>query len=217
VRCAQVSLLSAFAGPMAIRMLAAHPVRLTSRISIGMAAHGNWRTTRMAFDMLFASATGDFELVLVDDLSPDDTLDVYREAGQLHGNTRIFSFPENLEYCHSVNAFLSHARGDQLVFLSNDIFVNPTYLRQLLKAAAANPDCGILRGCSNFVDIDSPLHNVPFDGLETQSSLFGFGAEVACRQRAAGLADERYLVGDAFLVSRPVLNRIGTFDTRFVG
>lgn len=198
-------------------MRAARPVRLGRRISIGMAAHGNSKTTREALDALFASATGDFELLLVDDLSPDDTLDVFREAARRHENTRVFAFDTNLEYCHSVNAFLSHARGEHLLFLSNDIFVNPSYLRQLLEAAGRNPGCGILRGCSNFVDNDSPLHNVPVAGFQTQKAFFAFGAEIACRHRADALVEERFLVGDAFLVTRPLIERIGTFDTRFVG
>jgi hypothetical protein len=48
--------------------------RRAPSLSVGMAAHGNARTTRRALDSLFSSATGDFELVLVDDQSPDDTL-----------------------------------------------------------------------------------------------------------------------------------------------
>lgn len=193
------------------------PVALTESISIGMAAHGSAAMTYKALDALFASASGDFELILVDDASPDDTLDVFLEARKWHGNTRIFAFRENLEYCNSVNAFLSHAHGECLIFLSNDILVCPAYLRELLRAAAANPACGILHGCSNFVDNLSPLHNIDVERFETRAQLFSFGAKVASEHRKSPPVDERYLVGDAFLVTRPVIDRIGTLDTRFVG
>lgn len=196
---------------------AAGPLRLTPSLSIGMAAHGNSRTTRKALDALFASATGDFELILVDDTSPDDTLEVFRDARRRHGNTRVYSFRRNLDYGESVNAFLSHARGDRLLFLSNDIFASPAYLRVLLETAAANPDCGILRGCSNFVDKGSPLHMVALEECATQEAYFAFAEDIAARHRGGALIDERYLVGDAFLVTRQVIERIGTFDTRFVG
>jgi GT2 family glycosyltransferase len=192
-------------------------IPLTASTSIGMAAHGNARTTRQALDALFASATGDFELILVDDVSPDDTLEVFREARGRHPNTRIFSFKRNLDYCESVNAFLSHARGDRLLFLSNDIFASPAYLRTLLETSAANQDCGILRGCSNFVDKGSPLHMVPFEESETREAYFAFAEEIAARHRGGALVDERYLVGDAFLATRRLIDRIGTFDTRFIG
>jgi len=177
------------------RLRAQSPVRLSADVSIGMAAHGNAKTTREALEALFAAARGDFELVLVDDRSPDDTLEVYREAAKRHANTRIFSFDSNLEYCHSVNAFLSHGRGARLLFLSNDVFVNPSYLRALLGAAQANPACGILRGCSNFVDNDSPAHNVPAGPLPTRRARFAFGAEIARQHgfnaRSLASADDR--------------------------
>jgi GT2 family glycosyltransferase len=210
-------LLPGFVASLLTRVQADHAVRLSRKISIGMAAHGNSKTTREALDTLFASASGDFELILIDDQSPDDTLQVYREAAESHENTRIFSFDTNLEYCHSVNAFLSHARGDHLLFLSNDIFVNPSYLRQLLKASAANPGCGILRGCSNFVDNESRMHNIPVPEFPTQKSFFAFSAEIARGHQASSVVDERFLVGDAFLATRPLIERIGAFDTRFVG
>ena len=199
------------------RPLASGPLRLSPAMSIGMAAHGNSRTTRKALDALFSSATGDFELILVDDRSPDDTVEVFLEARRTHGNTRIFSFKRNLDYGESVNAFLSHARGDSLLFLSNDIFASPAYLRVLMETAAANPDCGILRGCSNFVDKGSPLHMVALEECATREAYFAFAEEIAARHRGGVLIDERYLVGDAFLVGRPVIDRIGSFDTRFVG
>lgn len=190
---------------------------LSSKVSIGMAAHGNSDTTRNALDYLFSSAKGDFELILVDDFSPDGTLDVFRAAREFHPNTRIFSFGTNLEYCESVNAFLSHAQGDYLIFISNDIFVNPSYLRELLEIARGRPECGILRGCSNFVDNSSPLHNVDTAEFRSQEAFFAFGAGIAREHRTSELVEERFLVGDAFLVSRPVIRKIGTIDTRFVG
>ncbi|MBC7802559.1 MAG: glycosyltransferase family 2 protein [Candidatus Parcubacteria bacterium] len=193
------------------------PVSLGGSVSVGMAAHGNAQTTRNALQALLASAAGDYELILVDDVSPDDTLDVFREVRNLHRNARIYSFNRNLDYCESVNAFLSHARGDTLIFLSNDIFASPAYLRILTQSAAAHPDCGILRGCSNFVDKGTPAHMVPMAAAGTRESYFEFAQEIARRHEGGSLIDERYLVGDAFLVKRAVIDRIGTFDTRFVG
>lgn len=199
------------------RFLAGRSVALNSKISIGMAAHGNAASTYGALEALFSSARGEFELILIDDASLDDTLEVFLEARKWHRNTRVFAFPENLEYCNSVNAFLSHASGDEMIFLSNDIFVCPAYLRQLITSAGQNPDCGIFHGCSNFVDNLSPLHNIPVAVFDKQQKFFSFGAAMADRRRNMPLVDERYLVGDAFLVSRPVIEKIGTFDTRFFG
>ena len=182
-----------------------------------MAAHGNAATTREALEVLLPSLAPDTELLLVDDQSPDDTLAVFREMRSRHSNTKVFAFDANLEYCESVNAILSHAKGDQVLFVSNDIFAPPAYLRELLRTASAQPDCGILRGCSNFVDGASEAHNVAMTGFGSRDDLSAFAEEIADLNRTSPLLDERFLIGDAFLVTRRVIDRIGTFDTRFRG
>jgi GT2 family glycosyltransferase len=188
-------------------------------VSIATAAHGNAATTRVCLKSLFQSATGTFELILIDDCSPDTGAirSLYLEAKRWHANTRIFSFAENLEYSGSVNAVLSHAAGSWVFFVSNDIFITPCYLRTLLEAARENPQLGILRGRSNFVDNGLAAHNVMLPKAVTSMiDLFNVGAEFA---RSFGHAYEAdpFLVGDAFLVTRPVIDRIGTFDPRFFG
>ena len=49
------------------------PIELDNSFTIGMAAHGNCLTTLFALRALFASVTGSFNLILVDDASPDET------------------------------------------------------------------------------------------------------------------------------------------------
>jgi hypothetical protein len=55
------------------------------------------------------------------------------------------------------------------------------------------------------------------DGFSTRQAYLDFAASIARRHRTDKPVDDRFLVGDAFLVSRGVIDRIGTIDTRFVG
>ena len=188
------------------------------QLSVGMAAYGNARITAFALECLFAAAGGDFELILVDDNSPDETLKLFHAAADRHRDTKLFHFPENREYSGSLNTVLSHATRRCVLFLSNDIFVTPGYLRGLLELAARDEGCGIIRGTSNFCDDSLPAHNIsapPACGNDIDA-LFRFGAQVSRERRVQTLAD-KYLTGDAFLVTRPVLERIGTIDTSFFG
>jgi GT2 family glycosyltransferase len=195
------------------------PAALDDRVSIGMSAHGNPVTTRQALQCLLYSAAGDYELILVDDCSPDggETLAVFEQAQREHADTKVFAFDRNLEYSGSLNAILSHARGEAVIFLSNDVFATPDYLRGLVAAARADERLGIVRGCSNFVDNSLPAHNVALEAApRTLADVFEIGAEVARMHGGALLADE-FLTGDAFLVTRAVLERIGTLDPLFFG
>lgn len=192
-------------------------IQLGKDITIGMSAYGNCKTTREALTALFLSVEGDYELVLVDDCSPDLTLDLFCRAADYHKNTKIFSFEKNLEYSGSLNAILSHATGKFILFISNDIFVTPAYISTLLEVASHSEEYGIIRGCSNFVDNGKILYNVCTEkSFDTFEGLFSTAAEIrACSQYA--LVDDDFLTGDAFLISRKVLDSIGTLDPLFYG
>ena len=195
------------------------PLNLSDDVSIATAAHGNVATTRVCLEALFRSAAGNFELILVDDCSPDsgETRSLFLDTKRRHANTKIFSFLDNLEYSGSLNAILSHARGRWVFFISNDIFVTPHYLRTLLAAAQANPRLGILRGTSNFVDNGLTSHNFSLPKpVHSLDDIFDVGSLFAERFGSAAQPDP-FLVGDAFLVSRPVIERIGTLDPWFYG
>lgn len=196
------------------------PLILGEEVTIATAAHGNATATRLCLQSIVRSATGNYELILIDDCSPDavEIRGVFAGAKELHRNTTVFSFTENLEYTGSVNAILSHARGQWVFFVSNDISITPFYLRMLLDAAQANPRAGILRGSSNFVDNGLPSHNLPLGRpLKTIDELFEAGAECARRFGQEPQQQDPFLVGDAFMVTRPLLEKIGTFDPWFYG
>lgn len=186
-------------------------------VTIGISAYGNYQTTSEALNALFASADGGFELLLVNDCSPDDTLSLFMETKRRHARTRVLSFDRNLEYSGSLNAIFSHAKGRWVLFLSNDIFVTPAYLRELFQIAWSDPTFGIVRGCSNFVDNERETHNIKLPPtIASFDQLAAFAEEHASRFHGQHLCDD-YLTGDAFLVSRTVLDKTGTLDPMFYG
>jgi len=192
---------------------------LPDTITIGMSAYGNLATTANALGALFQSAAGNFELILVDDCSPDqgETKKLFMEVQQQHERTRVFSFTENLEYSGSLNAILSHAQGEWILFLSNDIFVTPSYLRELLLVAETASNPGIIRGVSNFVDNGLATHNIAeYSAIEDYASLFRVAEKIEAANHGKYLNDA-YLIGDAFMVNRSVIEKIGTFDNLFFG
>ncbi len=185
-------------------------------MSVGVAAHGNVETTAECLECLLDSVGGDFELLLIDDQSPDDMLSLYREAAGLHPNTRIYRFDDNLEYTHSVNCLLNEASGERVLFVSNDILITPEYVVGLLEAMI-DPQVGIARGVSNFVDNGLPTHNIVLESeIENRSQMYALAREIYAQGSSPPL-DDPFLVGDAFMVSRSLLDVIGGFDIRYHG
>lgn len=194
--------------------------KLSSNITVGMAAHGGAQISELALQCLFSAAEGNYELLLIDDCSNDDTLEVFQRAAREHENTKIMRFPTNKEYVHSVNAILSHASGNRVFFVSNDYLVTPAWLRNLLRRLDENPSIGIVTGSSNYCDnLNDPSRNLihPSFVFSDTEELFEFAEGVSCALGRRPVLDDPYLVGDAFGVSRALLDRIGTFDTKFIG
>lgn len=193
------------------------PVKVDETLTIGMAAYGNIQTTLFALRAILASVCGNFELILVDDASPDETCKLFELVSKVHHNTIVFSFKNNIEYSGSLNTILSNAHGERILFVSNDIFVTPAYIAQLLRVAENRPNAGIIRGCSNFVDNGLIPHNIKDCGeLDNFYALFSYAEARASRYNLVCIEDI-FLTGDAFLISRDVLDRIGFIDTRFFG
>lgn len=77
---------------------------------------------------LDAIGVTDYELVFVDDGSPDDSVDVLRELRGRHAHIRIVELARNFGHHHAAVAGLAHARGS-LVFLTDcDLEVDPSVL-----------------------------------------------------------------------------------------
>jgi GT2 family glycosyltransferase len=193
-------------------------IRLGRNVTIGMPAYGNYQTTKHALDAIFFSAEGDFELILVDDCSPDSTLSLFLDTKKKYPYTKVLSFDRNLEYSGSLNAILSHATGEWILFVSNDIFITPGYLREIFRIAKLNHEFGIVRGVSNLVDNNGlNTHNIAIPGnIENMEKLSSFSESIAEEFGGQYLID-RFLTGDAFLISRKVIEKIGTLDPHFYG
>jgi GT2 family glycosyltransferase len=94
--------------------------------------------------------------------------------------------------------------------------ITPYYLRTLLEVAELEPDFGIVRGTSDYVDC-FPQHQVrpplPIRGI---TDIFNFSKLVRTYE-GLHCDDDDFLTGDAFLVKRVVLDRIGVMDSRYFG
>ena len=200
-------------------MVANNPIELNERISIGVSAYGNAKTTKHCLRSILDNINGDYELLLVDDCSPDggEINNLFEEVAKEHKNTKRFKFTKNLEYSGSLNCILSHAEGERIFFVSNDIFITPTYVQALLAVADNNSDVGIVRGRSNFVDNGKSTHNIDVSkDIKHFDDITTFGKNLYSIEKNAFFA-ENYLTGDAFLTKREVVSKIGTFDPLFYG
>jgi GT2 family glycosyltransferase len=117
-------------------------------------------------DSLAAQTFRDFEVILVDNGSSDDSVALVREA---YPWVRLVLLDENSGFATGNNVGYKQASGDYVVTLNNDTKVEPNWLEILVKVADSHPRAGMV-GCRicSFTDpdvIDSLGMGICRDGM----------------------------------------------------
>jgi hypothetical protein len=166
------------------------------------------------------AADGGVEFVLIDDHSDEQraTLPLllsFRDAVGADAVTRVLRFRRRMHYTHALAYGLSLARGDRVLFISQDMVLTPSCVEEMLNIAR-DERIGAIRPTSQHMDWARALVQQPPAPLRTFDDVVQFSAQVR-RQFAGETVDWPMLIGDAMLISRAVIDHIGVFDTRFYG
>ena len=182
------------------------------KISIGVAAYGNLIITKKCIEAIKNSIEGNFEIILVDDCSPDNGVikDYFLNLKNEFENIQIYYFPKNFGYIQSVNCILSNATGEKIIFVSNDIIINPYFLDEIINISNISNNIGYVRGVSNFVDTDLKVHNIDLEQFNSKEPN-KIAREILIKHKN-NYIEEQYLCGDCFLINRNLLEKIGYFD-----
>ena len=131
-------------------------------------------------DSLRGQTLKDIEMIFVDDLGTDDSMDKIRAAAAQDARIRILTNEKNLGQGLSRNAGIEAARGEYLSFVDPDDFIAPDFLR-LLYDRAHGESLDIVRGTlRQVIEGEGPEASVPADGprnaiiqgLEEQKPLY---------------------------------------------
>ena len=89
---------------------------------------------RDSIESVWAQTFTDFELIVVDNGSTDESLDIARSYQGRPGYTLIEN-QKNTGFSYAVNQGIRAARGEYVALFNNDAFAEPDWLEELLKAA----------------------------------------------------------------------------------
>lgn len=96
----------------------------------------------------------DFELVINDDCSPDDTEAVCREFERQDPRVRYFRNDRNLRYAGNQNAAVGRASGKYVAFIHDGDRYAPSLLARWVEAMEACPDAALVFNAVNILDGD---------------------------------------------------------------
>lgn len=176
--------------------------------SIVLPCHDNLLYTALCLESIATHTPEAHEVVVVDNGCTDATSD----WAAAHG-ARVVRSPVNLGFAGGVNLGLAAAAGEVVVILNNDALATPGWLAGLRGALDREPGVGIAGPRSNWVSDDQLLPRPPY--AEAPSAALDAFAAGRAREHAGTGYEVRRLSGLCMAISRPVLERIGGFDTRF--
>ncbi len=98
----------------------------------------------------------DFETIVVDDCSTDDSLAfLAREYPEVH----VLALEPNRGFAPAVNAGIRAARGDIVVLLNDDTEADPEWLAEIAHALEAHPDAGMVACKLRLFDQRDHIHS----------------------------------------------------------
>lgn len=93
---------------------------------------------RDSIESIWAQTEQDFELIVIDNGSTDESLEIARSyCGR--PRYRLIENKENTGFSHAVNQGIAVAQGEYMALFNNDAFAEPDWLAELLKTAESDP------------------------------------------------------------------------------
>lgn len=164
-------------------------------VSVIIPVYNGANFLREAIDSVLAQTFSDFELLVVDDGSQDETPVIARS----YGNRLSYLPKPNGGVASALNLGISHSRGKYLAWLSHDDLFLPHKLERQVKFLADDPR---FRGCYTDVLVVDQAGNVLH---ETKTPWY------PRPQALRALFREMYINGSSMLFERVCLDRVGLF------
>ncbi|MBN9520381.1 glycosyltransferase family 2 protein [bacterium] len=108
-------------------------------------------------DEILGQSFTDFELIVVDDASTDDSVRVIEEYARRDDRIRFYRNPQNLGVVATLNRCLGLARGEFAHGAASDDYVLPGYFEEAVALLRAHPTAGLATGLVDCVSDDGRL------------------------------------------------------------
>ncbi len=183
---------------------------MTPRVSIVVPAYNNGAYIARTMDSILAQTFGDFELVVADHSSTDDTWEVLqRYTGD--PRVRLLTTEAGGGAPRNWSRVTAEARGELVKLVCGDDLLHPEILAEQVAALDAAPGAVLAAARRDIVD----AHDRPFVEGRGMPGLSGVvpGREAIRRTVVAGTN----IFGEpgCVLFRREVLERVGGWDARF--
>ncbi|MDQ3239088.1 MAG: glycosyltransferase family 2 protein [bacterium] len=121
-------------------------------VSIVVPTYNSSPFIKKCLDTVFSTDYPNFEIIIVDDISIDDTLDIIKKEYSQKSNLKILINHEKKLAAGSRNVGFAAANGEYVALLDHDVDVEPNWIREMVAVAQLDLQIGIVQ--SKVFDIN---------------------------------------------------------------
>ena len=190
-------------------------------ISVILVSYNTAQMSVEALDSLFASQ-GDFalEVFLVDNASKDDSVQVIKKA---YPNITLIENKENVGFGRANNQVLDFAKGEYILLLNTDAFVQAETLQKTIQYMQIHPRCGVLGvkllGRNGELQPSCRYFPTPFNLFAGRVGLHRLLPTIKMVDdtdwNSSLTQDCDWVPGCYYLVRKSVIDQVGLFDPLF--
>lgn len=169
---------------------------MTPTVSIVLPCYNGAGFLAKSLDSVLAQTFTDWELILVNDCSKDNSLDIMQQYAEKDSRIRIINNEHNLKLPGALNRGFQEAKGKYLTWTSHDNRMGKTMLEEFVNYLDHNPDKGLVTSCYAAFSLKTgeELYEVHHPDPQLYLPLYN-------------------CVCYAFMYRREVLETVGGYDT----
>lgn len=169
---------------------------MTPIVSIVLPCYNGADFLAQSIDSVITQTFADWELILVNDCSSDNSLEIMQQYAEKDSRIRIINNEHNLKLPGALNRGFREAKGKYLTWTSHDNRMAPTMLEEFVNYLDANPNKGLVTACYAAFSLKTgeQLYEVHHPDPQLYLPLYN-------------------CVCYAFMYRREVLETVGDYDT----
>lgn len=122
------------------------------RISVIMGIYNCASTLQEALNCLYAQTYQNFEIILCDDGSKDETYNIAQDNAKTHNNIKLIRNPYNMGLNQTLNNCLAIAQGEFIARMDGDDTCSPDRFEKEVRVLDAHPELAIVSSDMSFFD-----------------------------------------------------------------
>ena len=135
-------------------------------VSVIMPAYNAAKTIRASVESIHAQTVSDWELIVVDDGSIDETAAILTKLAEGDSRIRFLKNAKNSGASYTRNRAVTLAQGEWIAFLDSDDLWKPDKLEKQLALADKHPDMVICYTASAFINDDGEPYGYVLEAVE---------------------------------------------------